>query len=133
MIGYVVFWNEDGDGDYLCEQCFEPVKRDEFVSATETDEDETDSPIHCSWCHVPLRYRLTEDGVKDVLHRIVNMLLDGIPTDKITELEYYIGSPSFEPLVDQALDLRWYGLDEEDTEVLDYFLEHTLYGDEHYD
>lgn len=132
MIGYVVFWNEQGDSDYLCEQCFAPVKRNEFTSVFETDMDETDSPIHCSQCYAQLRYRLTDDGVKYVLDRIVRMLVEGIDSEPITNMPAYSGSPRFEPLVDQAIDLRWYGLDYEDTEVLDYFLEHTLYNDEYY-
>jgi hypothetical protein len=120
--GYIVFWNDQGDNDILCQWCYNELE--ETGDCYPTDQGETDTPMHCSHCHRPLRYNLTSDGVGYVLDAIVNELLDWDISPIGSILPYYYTCPSTEVVKDWAKDLQWYGgLDPQDEELIEYFLD----------
>ena len=120
--GYVVFWNDQGDSDILCSFCYN--KLEEIGECYPTDQGETDSPMHCSQCHRPLNYRLTSGGVDYVIEYIIQELLDwDILPISGDILPWYDNCPGTEVVKDWAKSLQWYGLDDQDQELVDYFLE----------
>ena len=123
--GYTYFWNEQGDCDTLCDNCYDGG---DYHECYPTDHDETDSPTHCSACHKPLSYRLTSDGIDYVIQAIVEALVNWDISEIGDILPWYKGCPSTEVLVDWAediRDIRWYGVSDEDEDIIEFFLEHA--------
>ncbi len=119
--GYIVFWDEQGDSDILCFFCY--AVAGEVGELYLSDQDETDNPLHCSQCHRPINYRLTNEGIGYVIDAIIESLLnwDISPISKEV-LPWYENCPRTEVVRDWAKDLLWYSLDDHETELVDYYL-----------
>ena len=72
--GYIVFWDEQGDSDILCFFCY--AAAGEVGELYLSDQGETDNPLHCSQCHRPINYRLTNEGIGYVIDAIIESLLN---------------------------------------------------------
>jgi hypothetical protein len=119
--GYVVLYNDQGDSDILCEHCIKPADLDAF-DCYPTEDQESDSPMHCTQCHRPLEHNLTDDGVQYVIEAVVNQLLDWDLSLIGDILPWYEESPSTEVVKDWAASIRDY-VSGEDKELVWYFLD----------
>lgn len=105
------------DSEILCEDCLRAAgidPDDDEVSAL-FDTSESDSPLHCAYCHAFLGGSLTEDGFQN----IVRYYLDGYFQDKngdpddvlltyMREYDYYdwYVVPTFVGFLDPCGDLK---------------------------
>jgi hypothetical protein len=112
--------------DEYCEYCL-PV--DEDSPEVDYDSGEQDSPAHCCVCHQPLEYSLTSDGIEYVLEALREELAK--PAEERNKVHecyngtHYEGCRHVEITRDWAEHIKWYGLAQEDQELVEKFLEET--------
>ena len=147
--GYRVFWTDDGDADDFCELCFGRIPPEELESGDGpydsmfaphvyiTADMEVDAPLHCNFCHRPIKHALTTDGVDYVMQAIREFTYENTVAGgyfgthrKLGSHHYarigaclgwYEGSPGYELLMDWAEAVSWYGPDNDDERTIEIF------------
>lgn len=116
------------DGELVCEKCAVDVTDDEIAIPGESD-----SPEHCSYCHVPLfeDFGLTSEGVEYVLESIRDDLRASANEEQLQRRQtwkwehgYYVGMGFYAVGRDWAeyvLD-NHHGLNKRDKRTLELFL-----------
>lgn len=113
----------DENGPY-CGECMEPPEGT-FASV---GDNECDSPQHCQICRRPVPYSLTSDGVNYVVEKLKESLQDrdGLRSEICWDLppgDYYLGSKGWAVLRDWALELHGYGLEPDQKEIVNQYLD----------
>lgn len=124
-----------GNAELLCEDC--GIAQGLSEEDSYPDAGEADSPQHCAVCHIPLDYSLTDYGVNYVIEALQEQLdaWEESPSKAMAEWKavhgvykgtWYEGSPWVEIAREWAENLKWYGLDSDDMNIVDTFLLVTL-------
>ncbi len=118
-----------GECEWLCPDCAEGV--DGLEGPYPDGGGEADCPQHCAACGIPLENPLTSDGVTYVLDAIRestadtaenrNTIRQAIPDQP----NWYDGSPRCAVVRDWANQILYYGLDDQDRDLVNNYLELT--------
>ena len=124
--GFYLWWNHQGSCDVVCEVCRNslPEEKKTWVNIDATWDQEADTPLHCDWCHRPLKGKLTSDGVDYVVEALEDDLAKGRwGMDMYSAigdiLPWYQGSPRYSVRADWVELLKWHGPNDEIQELID--------------